>query len=192
MTLTDELESVIRRAQKLEPEAFDWLVDAYSARLFGFLYRLTGRRDDADELVQEVFVRVVSHIARYQHDGRFEAWLFRIATNLARDRVRRIARSPEIGSLDGGPSDAEPSMADRLPDEAGDAPERRMEHEEDVDRLQEALGKLPDAEREVVMLRHYGNLSFNEIATLMATPLGTALARAHRGLAKLREMMEAA
>ena len=65
-----------------------------------------------------------------------------------------------------------------------------MELAEDVDRLQRALENLPETEREVVMLRHYSNLSFAEIAELMGTPLGTALARAHRGLHKLRAMMD--
>ena len=86
---------------QLDRGAFETLVARYSPRLFGFLLRFTADRDDAEDLVQEVFVRLVRTIGDYQHDGRFEAWLFRIAANLARDRGRKISRSPKILSLNG-------------------------------------------------------------------------------------------
>jgi len=191
MTAIDELVDVLARAQRGEPEAFEWLVDAYSARLYGFLYRLTGHRSDAEELVQEVFVRVVRHIEGYNHDGRFEAWIFRIATNLARDRIRWLARRPEIGPLPDAGEDTGDGIADDRRKCAGSpSPDAGLELADDVERLQWALDQLPTAEREVIMLRHYSQLSFAEIARSMDTPLGTALARAHRGLAKLRRIMD--
>ncbi|MCH7813026.1 MAG: sigma-70 family RNA polymerase sigma factor, partial [Planctomycetes bacterium] len=106
----DGLADLIDRAQRRDPQAFDDLVERYGRRLFGYLYRLTGSRDDADDLLQEVFVRLVRTIGSYQHDGRFEGWLFRIATNLARDRIRRIRRAPAVMSLDTdqGAGDADP------------------------------------------------------------------------------------
>ena len=187
----DDLASVIRRAQQLEASAFEWLVDTYSARLYGFLYRLTGRADDAEELVQEVFVRLVRMISQYEHDGRFEAWLFRIATNLARDRIRRITRAPEISSLDAGEDEeSDRSVWRRLGDLSGPSPDGALELAEDVDQLQRCLARLPQPEREVILLRHYSGMSFADIAEAMETPLGTALARSHRGLAKLRKWME--
>jgi RNA polymerase sigma-70 factor (ECF subfamily) len=192
MATSYDLAAVIEDAQRGRSEAFDVLVDLYASRLYGFLYRLTSNRDDAQELVQEVFVRVVRTIERYEHDGRFEAWLFRIAANLARDRIRRIGRAPGFTSLDApGSREGEDQAPWEEPSRREEErPGARMETEEDLDRLQAALAKLPDAEREVVMLRHYSDLSFGEIAELMGTPLGTALARAHRGLNKLRSLME--
>ncbi len=187
-----ELASVIERAQRCEAEAFDTLVDAYSRRLYGFLYRLTGSREDAEDLVQEVFLRVVRTIGRYRHEGRFEPWIFRIAANLTRDRARRRARTPEITSL-GAVGEPEDRPGNRWGDtgpRANQPPEGGLELEENVDRLQLALAGLPQAEREVLMFRHYGHMSFAQIAEVMGTPLGTALARAHRGLGKLREWME--
>ncbi len=187
-----QLADVIARAQRRETGAFEALIEAYSHRLYGFLYRLTGHRDDADDLLQEVFVRVVRMIGKYEDDGRFEAWLFRIAMNLARDRVRRIRKSPIVlaaeprsGGEEGRPADPlDPADGDRL------APDEALELADQVDRLQQALGQLGDAEREVIMLRHFSAMSFNEIAEMMGTPLGTALARAHRGLKRLRRIME--
>ncbi|MBN1342832.1 MAG: sigma-70 family RNA polymerase sigma factor [Phycisphaerae bacterium] len=185
---------VIRRAQGRDPAAFEALVDAYSHRLYGFIYRLTGNRDDADDLLQEVFVRVVRMIVKYQDDGRFEAWLFRIAMNLARDRVRRIRKSPIVSIQEYGPpdeGDRAPGILDRTPGHERGPPET-LELADQVDRLQWALDQLGQAEREVIMLRHFSGLPFNQIAELMGTPLGTALARAHRGLRRLRLIMEEA
>lgn len=180
----DELADLIRRAQARDAAAFDALVDRYSARLYGYLYRLTGSRHDAEDLLQELFVRVVKMIGRYEHDGRFEAWLFRIATNLVRDRVRRTRTTLGLPTT---------AADNELTGFAGDGeaadPSRRMEAAEAADRLQQALSRLSEAEREVVMLRHFSDLSFKEIAEMMNTPLGTALARAHRGLGRLRQLM---
>ncbi|MEP0842741.1 MAG: sigma-70 family RNA polymerase sigma factor [Phycisphaerae bacterium] len=187
-----ELADVIARARRQEPAAFDTLISAYSDRLYGFFYRLTGSRHDAEDLLQEVFIRVVRTIGRYEHAGRFDGWLFRIAANLLRDRVRRSRRGKPSDDHTGervGPEPAE-SLANR-PDPAQDDPASALQRAEATDRLQRAIDRLPPAEREVIMLRHFSQLPFREIAEMMDTPLGTALARAHRGLARLRELMEA-
>jgi RNA polymerase sigma-70 factor (ECF subfamily) len=190
---TDASAKLIRRAIELDPAALDQLVDDYSARLHGFLYRLTGHRDEAEELVQEVFLRVVRMIGDYQDDGRFEGWLFRIATNLARDRVRRLARRPGTVSAyapDQSNGSARTSWAEAA-DLSAPPPETAAELTEEVDALQRALAKLPAVERETIMLRHYTSMTFEQIAAAMGVPRGTALARSHRGLGKLRQWMEA-
>ncbi|MFH0983864.1 MAG: sigma-70 family RNA polymerase sigma factor [Planctomycetota bacterium] len=188
----EALASVIERARELEPEAYDELVDAYGQRLFGFLYRLTGSREDAEDLLQEVYLRVVRTLPDYTHEGRFEGWLFRIAANLGRDRIRRARRSPSILPMSAAREDGDFDVGtewDRS--DGGEAsPDRPLIRREQIDSMQAALEQLPAAEREVIMLRHYSALSFAEIAELMGTPLGTALARAHRGLAKLRRILE--
>lgn len=181
----DEAADLIHRAQAGDPAAFDVMVDDYGPRLYGYLYRLVGSRHDAEDLLQELFVRVVKTIGRYEHDGRFEGWLFRIATNLVRDRVRR-----QTSTLPAKVSDADGEYLSGVPaDRELSDPSCRLVLTEEVDRLQRALGRLSEAEREVVMLRHFSGLSFREIADLMGTPLGTALARAHRGLQHLRQLM---
>ncbi len=183
-----QLADVVARAQRADPTAFDALVEAYSARLYGYFYRLTGARHDAEDLLQELFVRLVRMIGAYRHDGRFDAWLFRMATNLVRDRVRRMKTSRSAG-LDGGGQDGI-NVLSHQPDPRGADPADGIYRAEQVDRLQWAIGHLPEAEREVILLRHFSQLSFRQIAEVMETPLGTALARAHRGLARLRELMD--
>ena len=182
------LDDLIARAQQREPAAFDELVEAYSKRLYGYFYRLVGSRQDAEDLLQEVFVRLVRTISQYEHDGRFEAWLFRIAANLVRDRVRRSQRSR---GLDRGTGMAEAAIDpfDQVPDRIDERPDHGLDRAEQVDRLQQAVDQLPGPEREVVLLRHFSGMSFKEVAEVMGTPLGTALARAHRGLARLRDLL---
>jgi RNA polymerase sigma-70 factor, ECF subfamily len=190
----DKLAESIRGAQRGDPGSFDQLVEMFASRVFGFLYRMTGSPTDAEDLVQEVFLRLVRMIGAYRHQDRFEAWLFRIAANLARDRSRRAARVPKgLTAASHRAGDQDDDARDQLdnlasPVEAADA---RMSRSEEADALAIALDKLPVAEREVIMLRHFSQLSFKEIADVTGTPLGTALARAHRGLAKLRELMTA-
>jgi RNA polymerase sigma-70 factor (ECF subfamily) len=170
------------------------LVEHFAGRIFGFLYRMTGSRQDAEDLMQEVFVRLVRMIGVYKHDGRFEAWIFRIAANLARDRVRKVKRTPRQVALfesdaEGHSSSGTSSLEDLA---AADEPvDARLVRAEEADVLHAALKELSAAEREVIMLRHFSQMTFKEIAEATGVPLGTALARGHRGLARLREIMEA-
>ena len=189
MERCDPLAAVIRRAQKRDPAAFDELVDRFNGPLFGLLYRLTGSRHDAEDLLQEVFLRVVRTLEGYTHEGRFEAWLYRIAVNVVRDHVRRQKRHrtvPEhsVAWQEDGPEGLAAHPSSEAP------PDQPIDLAEQADRLQAALRQLPEGEREVIMLRHFSDMSFSQIAQVMGTPLGTALARAHRGLARLRGILK--
>lgn len=181
------LDGLLQRARRHDPEALHALFDLYHRRVFGLLYRLTGSRDSAEDLLQETFLRLVRHIGSYDHAGRFEAWLFRIAANLARDHARKHRRRGPTASLDG---DADGTgLLDRLAAEPDD-PASGLLAEEQRRRLAELLERLSPQDREILMLRHYGELSFQEIAELLGIPLGTALARAHRALKRLRASFE--
>ncbi|MBU0616118.1 MAG: sigma-70 family RNA polymerase sigma factor [Planctomycetes bacterium] len=179
------LDRLLRRARRRDSQALHELVDMYSARVFGLLYRLTGSRETAEDLLQETFLRVVRAIPEYRHGGKFEAWLFRIAANLARDCARRAARRGHPFTLDGSGREGElrlPELADAAqPDPGGE-----LLRKETGQRLAELLHELPEMDREIVLLRHFSELSFREIAELLDIPLGTALARAHRALKRLR------
>lgn len=188
----EALDRAISGAQKGEAACLDRLVEHFAGRIFGFLFRMTGSRHDAEDLMQEVFVRLVRMIGAYQHDGRFEAWLFRIAANLARDRLRRSRRgprfvSPATGNENGDSGAGLPGFEELS--SGIEAVDSRLMHREEMDALNAALFELPEAEREVVMLRHFSQMSFKEIADATGVPLGTALARGHRGLGKLRAIM---
>jgi len=179
------LERLLRRARRRDPQALHKLVDMYSARLFGLLYRLTGSRETAEDLLQETFLRVVRMIPEYRHGGRFEAWLFRIAANLARDHARRQKRRGRPVALDGPGGAGGPGRSD-LADTGQPDPVGELLKKEAEQRVSAVLQGLAEAEREIILLRHFSELSFREIAELLDIPLGTALARAHRALKRLK------
>lgn len=188
---TFDIASVVSGAQRGAPHCFDELIDAYADRLYGYFYRSTGSCPAAEDLVQDVFLRLIEAIKHYDHRERFEAYLFRIAGNLNRDRLRKARRSGEVlrfGEMADGTATV--AFGEVIADRQSHSPESALEQAEQVDQLQAALGRLSSAERDVIALRHFSGLSFGEIAALMGTPLGTALARAHRGLARLRTLLD--
>lgn len=182
------LDALLNKARRRDPTALAAIVEAFSRRVFGLLFRLTGSRDTAEDLTQETFLRVVRTIDEYQHDGRFEAWLFRIASNLVRDQARQRKRRGPTMALDAPDADGEPAAAN-VADSGANEPAATSVDREEERRLLACIEQLPESDREILLLRHYSQLSFREIADMLNVPLGTALARAHRALQKLREEM---
>jgi RNA polymerase sigma-70 factor (ECF subfamily) len=182
---TQALSALVQRCRAGDKAAWDQLVGLYWQRLFAYAYKATQDSDLASDLVQETLLRVVQKLQRYSDEGKFEAWLFRIVVNLVRDKARANARRPLRSIVMDSESGLE--LTDRMP---GRENVDTAEHREEKERLYDALQKLPELDRQVLLLRHYGCLSFKEIATITGCPLGTILARAHRALGKMRVMME--
>lgn len=161
------------------PPTWEQVVREHSTRVYRLAYRLTGNRHDAEDLTQEVFVRVFRSLSSYA-PGTFEGWLHRITVNLFLDSVRRKQRI----RFDALADDAH----DRLPgSEAG--PERAFEHGNlDYD-VQDALNRLPPDFRAAVVLCDIEGLSYEEIAATLGIKLGTVRSRIHRGRAQLRELL---
>ena len=181
------LEKNLQLCQKGDPDAFAWLLEQYGSRLYGYFLRATGSRNHSEDLLQEVFVRLLEKIGDYSHKGRFEHWLFRIAANLVRDRYRREKHEPGQFSSYEKPDDNS-SLAEAIP-AAVSGVESRLEHQEQMDQLQRALQELPEMDRELILARHYGGLSFNELAEQYGMPIGTALSKVHRGLKLLKRIL---
>ncbi|MBI5865194.1 MAG: sigma-70 family RNA polymerase sigma factor [Planctomycetes bacterium] len=177
-------DGVLRRARQRDPQALAALVQAYAARVSGLLFRLTRSRDAAEELTQETFLRVVRTIDAYEDSGRFESWLFRIAANLARDWGRSSRRRGNVAWID-ATDDAADDVREFV-QRVEARPDAQLADREARERLAEALGRLPEMDREILLLRHFSELPFQEIADVLGVPLGTALARAHRALERLR------
>ena len=182
-----ELQATIVSAQAGQPEAYQALLEAYWPRLYGFFLRAVGNHHDAEDLLGEMALKLVRQLKSYDDRGRFDPWLFRIAANMVRDRIRRIKVRPRVGSLSVEGADGR-SMADRLPGDVASAGDR-IELSESAAELNDALERLEPATRQMVLLRHFGQMSFKEIAEIFGCPIGTALARVHRGLKALRRMM---
>jgi RNA polymerase sigma factor (sigma-70 family) len=162
------------------PPSWDEVVRTHSARVYRLAYRLTGNQHDAEDLTQEVFVRVFRSLSSYT-PGTFEGWLHRITTNLFLDQVRRKQRI----RFDALADDAHERMAGREPTPAQVYDDRNL----DAD-VQAALDGLPPDFRAAVVLCDIEGLSYEEIAATLGVKLGTVRSRIHRGRAQLRAALE--
>ncbi|GAA3722549.1 RNA polymerase sigma factor SigE [Spinactinospora alkalitolerans] len=162
--------------EQWEPPSWDEVVRNHSARVYRLAYRLTGNQHDAEDLTQEVFIRVFRSLANYT-PGTFEGWLHRITTNLFLDMARRRARIRFEGLAD----TADERLQGREPSPAQAYDDRHF----DAD-VQAALDALPPEFRAPVVLCDIEGLSYEEIAATLGVKLGTVRSRIHRGRAQLR------
>ncbi|MCK5114439.1 MAG: sigma-70 family RNA polymerase sigma factor [Phycisphaerae bacterium] len=181
-----ELRRMINQARDGSPEGFEVILSAYSSRLYGYFFRATRSHHDAEDLLSELMLKLVRVIKKYDDRGKFEPWLFRIAANMVRDRIRHLKVRPKIASLSADKDGANPGANLRASTPAPD--ESSIKFDTQL-QLQEALEKLDETTRQMVLMKHFGNLSFKEIAREFGCPIGTALAKVHRGLKTLRKVM---
>lgn len=166
-----------------EESAFDVLVGRWEKRIRGAIYRLVGSDEEARDLCQEAFLKAYKSLRSFKREARFSSWLYQIALNLCRDRMRR-RRGKTMVSLDeleeGGAAMpvAGPTALDLL-------------QERDTKRLvRGAIEALPDEQREVIILKEYQGLTFLEIAQALDVPISTVKTRLYRGLDQLRSRLE--
>ncbi len=183
-----QLRATIASAQAGSAEAYQALLEAYGSRLYGYFFRATGSHHDAEDLMGELMLRLVRRLRSYDDRGRFEPWLFRIAANMVRDRIRRSRTKVNPVSLSAN-DEASIPLSDRLM-AGGPLAEAGLLDQEVSAELNEALGKLDEQTRDMLLLRHFAELKFKEIAEIYDCPLGTVLARVHRGLKSLRRLLE--
>lgn len=164
-----------------DDEALGMLVEKYKKPLFGFIYKFSEGREDADEVFQEVWVRAIKNMNRYRQKNLL-SWLFRIAHNLMIDRIRKNRFNL---SFDTPISDDGVALSEQLPSERLE-PDAESGGLELGVRIEEAARHLPPEQREVFWLRMQGGLSFKEIAKIQKCSINTALARMQYALSKLR------
>ena len=184
----EQLRETIAQAQAGSADAYELLLGDYGARLYGYFYRATGHHHEAEDLLSELTLRLVRTLKKYDDRGRFESWLFRIAANMVRDRIRRRKIRPRKVSLS-IENDQGQSLAAKLPAN-GPSVDTGLIAAETSRELRSGLEKLDETTRHMILLRHFGDMKFKEIARLFDCPLGTALAKVHRGLLKLRNLLE--
>jgi RNA polymerase sigma factor (sigma-70 family) len=158
------------------PPSWDDIVREHSARVYRLAYRLTGNRQDAEDLTQEVFVRVFRSLSTFR-PGTFEGWLHRITTNLFLDQARRRQRI----RFDALPDDVNDKLEGLLP-----SPDRELFDDMFDADIESALAALPPEFRAAVVLCDVESLSYEEIADVLDVKIGTVRSRIHRGRSMLR------
>jgi RNA polymerase sigma factor (sigma-70 family) len=175
-------EALALRLRGGDMRAGELLVERFYEPLMRYLQRLGGSDHLAEELHQQTWLSVLDHIEKFDPAstaGGFKSWLFRIATNKANDHWR--SRGREKSATEG---------LKLVTDVESPASDERLENTEQQMKLQKAIQQLPDAQRQVLMLRYYSDLKFVEIAEVLGCPLNTALGRMHKAILKLRQLME--
>jgi RNA polymerase sigma-70 factor, ECF subfamily len=172
-----------------EERAFSELVERYQTRLLNFIYRTIGDRDRAEDLVQEVFIRVHRHLHRFDRSKKFSTWAYTIASNLAKNELRNRSRNPLVlfATMQGSGEDAD------RPIEFEDATSRpddmyRKRHLREL--VEDTVSKLPEHHREVFVLRELEGKSYEEIAEITDCNLGTVKSRLNRARTAFAAIIE--
>lgn len=182
----------IERLKASDSTAYDELITRFSSDVYALLVRLTGDAEEARDLSQETFLRVVRSVGSFRGDASLKTWLYRIAINLARNR-RRWWLSRKLGftfSLDSASADDEPSLHEILADARQKSPELAALEREQGALIREALQKIPEAFREAVILRDIEGMSYEEIAEALETSIGTVKSRIARGRLELKKRLQ--
>ncbi|MCR2823756.1 RNA polymerase sigma factor SigW [Lederbergia panacisoli] len=176
----------IRDVLKGDQEAFGEIVELFKDKVFQLCYRMLGNRHEAEDIAQEAFVRAYVNIHSFNQGRKFSTWLYRIATNLCIDRIRK--KKPDY-FLDAELAGTEGlTMYSQIAAE-GKSPDSEVETMELQEIVQREILRLPDKYRVVIVLRYIDDLSLNEISEVLEMPLGTVKTRIHRGREALRKQL---
>ena len=174
--------------EKMDAQTFAGLIARAGDKAYNFAYRLAGNEPDARDLVQEAFSRAFEHSESYDPARPFDSWLLRILHNIFLDSMRRHSHTRTV-SLDAPAPVEDAGWADLLPAEEP-SPSDALVRKESVDLLQKALARLPGTYRSAVALCDIEGLAYEEIAVVMAIPVGTVRSRIHQGRVLLRKAYE--
>jgi RNA polymerase sigma-70 factor (ECF subfamily) len=176
----------IKQVKKGDQNAFGEIVEIYKNKVYQICYRMLGNRHESEDVAQETFIRAYVNINTFNQDLKFSTWLFRIATNLCIDRIRKkkpdFYLDAEVSGTDGL------TLYSQIPSDA-ESPDAEVESLELQEIVQKEILKLPEKYRSVIVLKYIEELSLNEISEILNLPLGTVKTRIHRGREALRQQL---
>ena len=180
--LTDN--ELIQLFQQGNTRAFDALIDRHQERIFNAINFMVKDSYLAEDLIQDIFIKIINNLKqnKYNDEGKFLPWALRIAHNFCVDHFRKVKRTPTIKTSD----DQDLFEIIKHSDHPADY---KMTRSQTHRNIQELVDLLPEEQREIIVLRHYANLSFKEIAQMTNCSINTALGRMRYGLINLRKMM---
>ena len=179
---------LVVRALAGREDGFEELVRRYQRPIVAYVYRMVGDYDAALDLAQEVFIKVYNSLGRYRPEYKFSTWIYRIAHNAAIDHLRRqgASRTEDMEVMGEGGATFEKPLASKAP-----TPEQETERGERRAEIEEVVAQLSPAYRELIVLRHSHDLSYDEIAEVTGLPLGTVKNRIFRAREAMRELLVA-
>jgi RNA polymerase sigma-70 factor (ECF subfamily) len=183
---------LVRRCVAGDAAAWEEIVQRYHRRIYNICYRFAGSSDDAQDLTQEVFIKMYRTLNSYDVDrGAFMTWVTTMTRNLLVDHFRKTRQERMTDSLDTTSSDHEDAMplGEQIPDR-GPAADSRVQSREAGDIVHRALQKLSPELREAVILRDLQDMDYREIATVLRVPEGTVKSRINRGRAELGRLLQ--
>ncbi|WP_462412612.1 RNA polymerase sigma factor SigW [Neobacillus sp. Marseille-QA0830] len=176
----------IKQVIKGDHDAFGDIVELYKNSIFQLCFRMLGNRHEAEDIAQEAFIRAFVNIKSFNQDLKFTTWLYRIATNLCIDRLRK--KKPDY-YLDAEVAGTEGlTMYSQIPS-GTPLPETEVESLELQETVHNEILKLPEKYRSAIVLKYIEDLSLNEISEILELPLGTVKTRIHRGREALRQQL---
>ena len=182
-----EERDLVRRCLAREERAYRELIRRYQTPVVNLAWRITGNPDDAAEVAQETFIRVLRSLHTYDPERPLKTWLFKIAANLALDSIRRRKRRPvsiqDLFDEDEGPAPE--------PVEPGPGPEAMLQVRRSAERFDELVQEMPEHYQAILYLRYREDLAYEEIADALDIPLGTVKVRLHRAHEILRRKLSA-
>jgi RNA polymerase sigma-70 factor (ECF subfamily) len=181
MAPTDE--ELVAAFQRGDVSAFDTLVSRWDRKIQGAIYRVVGASEDSRDVCQEVFLKAYRALGTFKREARFSSWLYQIALNACRDRLRRRRGRAQV-SLD------DVSLTAHEPLQGGPSALDLVEAHDLARAVQAAMAALPHEQREVIALKEYQGLTFVEIAETLDVPVSTVKTRLYRGLGQLRHQLE--
>ena len=181
---------LVQQAQAGDMAAFDELVMMFRVPMFNLAYRMVNNREDADELTQEIFLKLYKSIGRFEGRSKFSTWLYAVAANTCRSGLRKLKRisSMEVVRLDDDREGYEGAGKYDPPD-SGDLPSTALEREEVKTKITELITELPEDFRMVIVMRDIQGMAYEEMAEALSCSVGTIKSRLSRGRARLKEKL---
>ncbi|MBT2759583.1 RNA polymerase sigma factor SigW [Mesobacillus foraminis] len=180
------VKSRIAQVLKGDQNAYGEVVELYKDKVFQLCYRMLGNRHEAEDIAQEAFIRAYVNIQSFNLNKKFSSWIYRIATNLCIDRIRK--KKPDYFLDAEVPGTEGLTMYSQIASDTA-LPEDELESLELQETVQKEISKLPDKYRSVIVLKYIEELSLNEISEILDLPLGTVKTRIHRGREALRQQL---
>ena len=183
---------LVRRCLSGDAVAWEDIVQRYNRRIYNICYRFAGSAEDAQDLTQEVFIKMYRTLKSYDVErGAFMTWVTTVTRNLLVDNFRKKKQDRMTDSLDAAPTEHEDAMplSNQIPDK-GAPPDARVQNRETREMVHRGLQKLSPELREAVVLRDLQDMDYREIATVLKVPEGTVKSRINRGRAELARLLQ--